>query len=83
MPGIFNASTDVDYTRVLFIVNPFTAVISIENANKSAKFESFKHVKGFASKRIALKLDVIGPENILFAGASVHLSARKLYVLGQ
>ena len=32
---------------------------------------------------IALKEDVTGPENILFAGASVHLSARKSYRLGQ
>ena len=31
MLGIFNASTDVDFTRVLFIVNPFTAMISFEN----------------------------------------------------
>ena len=40
-------------------------------------------VKRFSSKRISLKADVIGPENILFAGASVHLSAQKLYRLGQ
>ena len=26
-----------------------------------------------------MKVDVIGPENILFAGASVHLSAYKFY----
>ena len=32
---------------------------------------------------MASEVDVIGPENILFAGASVHLSARKLYRLGQ
>ena len=32
-------------------------------------------MKGFSSKRIALKVDVIGPENILLAGASVHHSA--------
>ena len=31
----------------------------------------------------ALKVDVIGPENTLFAGASVHLSARKFDRLGQ
>ena len=30
-----------------------------------------------------LKVDVIGPENILFAGASVQLSARKFYRLWQ
>ena len=34
-------------------------------------------------KRITLKIDVTGPENILFACASVHLSARKFYRLGQ
>ena len=33
--------------------------------------------------RIALKIDVIGQENILFAGASVQLSARTFYRLGQ
>ena len=50
-------------------------------------------MKGLSSKRIALKADVIGPENILFenilfenilfAGASLHLSACKCYRLGQ
>ena len=30
------------------------------------------YVKGSLSKRTALKMDVAGPENILFAGASVH-----------
>jgi len=32
-------------------------------------------VKGFSSKPIALKVDVIEAENILFAGESVYLSA--------
>ena len=40
-------------------------------------------MKGFSSEHIALKIDVIGPENMLFAGASVHLSAQKFYRLGQ
>ena len=40
-------------------------------------------VEGLSSNRIALKVDVIGPELILFAGASVHLSARKFYRLGE
>ena len=31
----------------------------------------------------ALKVDVIGSENILFAGASVHLSTWKFYRLAQ
>jgi len=38
-------------------------------------------VKGFLSKRIALKIDVTGLENVLFAGASVQLSARNFYRL--
>ena len=50
------------------------------------------HVKGFLSKRIALTiyvigpdnmLYVIGPDNMLFADASVHLSAWTFYRLGQ
>ena len=66
----------------------------LKTTNKRAKFETLKplyiyiylkhrHVKGFSSKQIALKVDVTGAENILFAGASVHLSARKFYRLGQ
>jgi len=39
--------------------------------------------KGFHQKCIALNIDVIGLENILFAGASIHLSAQKFYRLGQ
>ena len=38
--------------------------------------ETQRYVKGFSSKHIALKVDVTGAESILFAGASVHLSAR-------
>ena len=38
--------------------------------------------KGFSSKRTSLKVDFTGPENILFAGASVHLSAGKFYSEG-
>ena len=65
-------------------------------------------MKGFSSKRLSLKADVIGAENVLFenvlfenvlfenvlfqkkikknvlfAGVSVHLSARKFYRLAQ
>ena len=36
-------------------------------------------MKGFSSRLKALKVDVIGPENILFAGESVHLSARNFF----
>ena len=35
-------------------------------------------MKGLYHKRIALKVDVIGPENILLAGTSVHLSTRNV-----
>ena len=41
------------------------------------------HVKGFSSKRIALKVDVIGQETTLFTGTSLHLSAWKVYRPGQ
>ena len=34
-------------------------------------------MKGFSLKHIALKVDVIGLENIPFKGALVHLSAQK------
>ena len=41
-------------------------------------------MKGLSSQRIALKADVIGPEKkILFAGKFLHLSAGKVYRLGQ
>ena len=41
------------------------------------------HVKGLSSKCITLKVDVIGLGNILFVGASVHLSVRKFNWLQQ
>ena len=75
-----------------FMLNPFTAMMSFENFNKCAKFETFKrfcllylhwHVKVFSLKCTALKVDVIGPENIMFAGTSVQFSAPKFYRLGQ
>ena len=40
-------------------------------------------MKGVLAKRIALKADVYRKINILFASASVHLSARTFYRLGQ
>ena len=41
---------------------------------------SFSHwqVKGLSSRRTALKVDVIGPENVLFEGTFLHLSAGNL-----
>ena len=65
--------------------------MSLEMGSENAKFETLKHFffslacerKGLSPKRIALNLDAIGPENILFAGASLLLSARTFYTLGQ
>jgi len=59
--------------------------------SKSVKFETLAflspfshwHIKGLSSQHIVLKIDVIGPENIPFAGISVDLSAWKFYRLGQ
>ena len=39
-------------------------------------------MEGSPSNCIELKIDVTGPENILFRGASVHHSARKLLQAG-
>ena len=51
----------------LIAFNLFTAMMSLKTTNKSAKFEIFKpflffshwHVKGFLSKRVARKVDVL------------------------
>ena len=46
------------------------------------KVQNFKPLTvSVSSKHTALKGDVIGPENILFAGASVLFSAGKFYRL--
>ena len=67
------------------IFNSFTATMSL------AKFETLKPFVSFltlASERTFIKKHsiesrwVTGPENILFAGTSVHLSSWKLYRLG-
>ena len=39
-------------------------------------------MKGFSSKCIALKIDVTGPENILFACVSVHHSSPEILQAG-
>ena len=46
---------------------------------------SFLHwrMKEFSVERVTLRVDVIGPENMPFAGTSVQRSARKVYRLGQ
>ena len=79
-------------TVVAKYINPFTVMMSLQKDqfkyeiwNPSAFLCSFSHwhVKRSSLKRIALKVDVIGQENLLFAGVSVHLSAQKFYRLGQ
>ena len=74
-------------------VNPFTALMSLQK--RPVKIRNFKPfsrfgllsrtgvLKDFSSKRIALKVDAIEPEDVHFAGASVQLSARRFYRLGQ
>ena len=73
-------------------LNPFTATMPLQNDLQKCKIVSPSlflfsfshwHVEGFSSKHTALKVDVTGPENLLFAGVSVRLSAHKCYRLGQ
>ena len=55
--------------------------MSLENDTKRAKFETLDPI---FIKTYSIEIRcVIGPEDILFAGASVHLSAWKFYRLGQ
>ena len=73
------------------LLTPSLPGCHLKMANKSAKFKTLMlfcsfspwHVTGLSSKRIASKVDVIGPENVLCAGTSVDLSARKFNRLGQ
>ena len=60
----------------------------MKTTHKRAKFETrksfcllFRTGMWFSSKRIALKIEVIGLEDVLYAGASVPLSARKFYIV--
>ena len=71
-------------TPVLYRVQTIDSETN-ETYTNSALLSSVSHwhVKGFSPKHIAVKVDAIGPENTLFAGVSVHLSARKFYRLGQ
>ena len=54
-----------------------------KNNNSSDKKKEVHTFTPVVVEAIALKEDVIGPENMLFAGAFVHRSARKFYRLGQ
>ena len=65
------------------VLTPSLPSSHLKSTNKSAKFETkrlfvffflYWHVEGFSSKRIALKVDVVGPENVPFACTSLHLT---------
>ena len=73
-------------------LTPSLPCCHLKKTPESAKFETLKPFRllfALACERIFIKTHsvesryVIGPENIQFAGASVHLSARKFYRLGQ
>ena len=75
-----------------FLLTPSLPWCHVKTTNKRAKFQTLKpfcflfsrwYVKEFSSTRIALKIDAIGPENVLFGGVSVCHSARKFYKLWQ
>ena len=79
--------------KKLFYVWNKLDMIPFKKDNKSAKFETldlfFVFLLAQACERNFIRTHsfesrcVIGPENILIAGASVHLSTRKLYRLRQ
>ena len=73
--------------------NPFTGMMLLENNQQKCEILrtyallfrfSHWHVKDFFMKTHSIESRcVIGPETILFAGSSLHMTARKLYRLGQ
>ena len=77
----------------LGVRNPFTAMISLENDQNSAKSETLKpffllffhsYVNEPSSKRIALKVYGLKDRKLYhFKDASVWISAQKFYRLGQ
>ena len=71
-------------------LTPSLLCCHMKTTNKSAKFKPVSLCVFFfalACERIFIKTHSIesvkGPENILFVGSSLHLSARKLYRLEQ
>ena len=75
-------------------LNPFTAMMSLQKLPVKVRklkpvslfvffFAALVCERIFIKKRSVESRCVIGPENILFTGASVHHSARKFYSLGQ
>ena len=92
---VFTVYVFGSYFRMLavaVILTPSLPRCHLKTTHKVAKFETLQlfcllflhwYVKGFSSKRVALKIDVTGLETIPFAGAYLHLSAWKHYWLGQ
>ena len=87
------ACTLTAFQDAFLAVNPFTATMSLENDQQKCEIWNlwaFRRLLFFAlaRERIFIKTYsvyrrcVTGPANVLFAGASVHLSARKSYRLG-
>ena len=88
------SSPTIGPKRLVYHAMPLTPSLPwchLKTTHKSEKFETiclFVFFFALGCERIFIKthsidIDVIGPENILFAGASAHLSARKFYMLGQ
>ena len=91
LDGFVHPSTNT-FTLFPTLLTPSLPWCHLKTTSKSAKCETFNcfcllflhcHVKGFSWKHTALKVDVTGTGNTLFAGASRYLSAREVYRLGQ
>ena len=82
----------MDLKLLFFGINPFTAMVShAKMTNKSVKSETvfvFFFVHRHQCERIFIRTHsfesrcIMGPENVLFEGVSVHLSTWKFYKLG-
>ena len=78
-------------TMLKILFNTFTAMVSFEKKVPNLKPLSFLvFFFALAHGRISIKMhstenriDVTGPENMLFAGVSLHHSARTFYRPGQ
>ena len=84
--------SDSRYGLVFATINPFNAVMSLQK--RPIKVQNLKPLTvsvvffALSCERIFIETYSIETRfyrsgNILFAGASVHLSARKMYSLGQ
>ena len=77
---------------IFFHLTPSLPWCHLKTTHESAQFETFKPFcflfgagrwKDFHTTHSTESRCVIGPENTLFAGVCMHLSARKFYRLGQ